>query len=137
MSNNITLSSYNSKDREWLSKLLVEQDVRRFLPHLTTDVDNFICDMKIAESKGLGKFWIIRLDNTGIGFISIYDLIENPFIFYAMLPEFRNKGYMHNAIGLIEKEYSSILSTIVDANNVRSVKVLTNTTIKTKEIITL
>lgn len=56
MSNNITLSSYNSKDREWLSKLLVEQDVRRFLPHLTTDVDKFICDMKIAESKGLGKF---------------------------------------------------------------------------------
>ena len=137
MSNNITLSSYNSKDREWLSKLLVEQDVRRFLPHLTTDVDKFICDMKIAESKGLGKFWIIRLDNIGIGFISIYDLTENPFIFYAILPEFRNKGYMHNAIGLIEKEYSSILSTIIDANNVRSVKVLTNTTIKTKEIITL
>lgn len=137
MSNNITLSSYNSKDREWLSKLLVEQDVRKFLPHLTTDVDTFAYDMEIAERKGLGKFWIIRLDNIGVGFISIYDLIENPFIFYAMSPEFRNKGYMHNAIGLIEKEYSSILSTIVDANNVRSVKVLTNTTIKTKEIITL
>lgn len=52
-----------------------------------------------------------------------------------MLPKFRNKEYMHNAIELIEKEYFSILSTIVDANNVRSVKVLTNTTIKT--IITL
>ena len=137
MSNKITLSSYNSKDREWLSKLLVEQDVRRFLPHLTTDVDKFIYDMEIAERKGLGKFWIIRLESIGIGFISIYDLTENPFIFYAILPEFRNKGYMHNAIGLIEKEYSSILSTIVDANNVRSVKVLTNTTIKTKKIITL
>jgi RimJ/RimL family protein N-acetyltransferase len=134
MSNNITLSSYNSKDREWLSKLLVEQDVRRFLPHLTTDVDKFICDMKIAESKGLGKFWIIRLDNIGIGFISIYDLTENPFIFYAILPEFRNNGYMHNAIGLIEKEHSSILSTIVDAKNVNSLKVLTNTTIIAKKL---
>ena len=137
MSNNITLSSYNSKDREWLSKLLVEQDVRKFLPHLTTDVNKFIFDMEIAERKGLGKFWIIRLYNIGVGFISIYDLTENPFVFYAMSPEFRNKGYMHNAIGLIEKEYSSILSTIVDANNVRSVRVLSNTTIKTKEIITL
>lgn len=135
MSNNITLSSYNSKDREWLSKLLVEQDVRRFLPHLTTDVDKFICDMKIAESKGLGKFWIIRLDNIGIGFISIYDLIENPFIFYAMSPEFRNNGYMHNAIEMIEKEYSSILSTIVDVKNVRSLRILTNTTIMTQKII--
>ena len=124
MSNNITLSSYNSKDREWLSKLLVEQDVRRFLPHLTTDVDKFICDMKIAESKELGKFWIIRLDNIGIGFISIYDLIENPFIFYAILPEFRNKGYMHNAIGLIENKYSLNLSTVVNNNNEASMKIL-------------
>lgn len=124
MSNNITLSSYNSKDREWLSKLLIEQDVRRFLPHLTTDVDKFICDMKIAESKGLGKFWIIRLDNIGIGFISIYDLIENPFIFYAMSPEFRNNGYMHIAIGLIENKYSLNLSTVVNNNNEASMKIL-------------
>ena len=129
MSNNITLSSYNSKDREWLSKLLVEQDVRRFLPHLTTDVDKFICDMKIAESKGLGKFWIIRLDNIGIGFISIYDLIENPFIFYAMSPEFRNNGYMHNAIELIEKEHSLTLSTVVDDKNEASMKIIDNANI--------
>ena len=134
MSNKITLSSYTSKDREWLSNLLVEQDVRRFLPHLTTDVDKFICDMKIAENNRLGKFWIIRLDSIGIGFISIYDLTENPFIFYAILPEFRNNGYMHNAIGLIEKEHSSILSTIVDAKNVNSLKVLTNTTIIAKKL---
>lgn len=136
MSNNITLSSYNSKDREWLSKLLVEQDVRRFLPHLTTDVDKFICDMKIAESKGLGKFWIIRLDNIGIGFISIYDLTENPFIFYAILPEFRNNGYMHNAIKLIEKEYSLVLSTIVDNNNEASIMILkdANININLKDI---
>lgn len=137
MSNKITLSSYTSKDKEWLSELLIDKDVRKFLSHLTTDVDKFIYDMEIAERKGLGKFWIIRLDNIGVGFISIYDLTENPFIFYAMSHEFRNKGYMHNAIELIEKECSSILSTIVDANNVCSVKVLTNTTIKTKEIITL
>ena len=129
MSNNITLSSYNSKDREWLSKLLVEQDVRRFLPHLTTDVDKFICDMKIAESKGLGKFWIIRLDNIGIGFISIYDLIENPFIFYAMSPEFRNNGYMHNAIELIVKEHSLTLSTVVDDKNEASMKIIDNANI--------
>ena len=130
MSNKITLSSYNSKDREWLSKLLVEQDVRRFLPHLTTDVDKFICDMKIAESKGLGKFWIIRLDNIGVGFISIYDLTEKPFIFYAMLPEFRNKGYMQNAIELIENKYLVTLTTVVDSRNVASMRVLACTTIK-------
>lgn len=124
MSNKITLSSYTSKDREWLSNLLVEQDVRRFLPHLTTDVDKFICDMKIAENNRLGKFWIIRLDSIGIGFIAIYDLTENPFIFYAVLPDFRNKGYMHNAIRLIENKYSLNLLTIVDNNNEASMKIL-------------
>ena len=134
MSNNITLSSFSPRDREWLSELLIDKDVRKFLSHLTTDVDKFICDMKIAEKNGLGKFWIIRLDSIGIGFISIYDLTENPFIFYAILPEFRNNGYMHNAIGLIEKEHSSILSTIVDAKNVNSLKVLTNTTIIAKKL---
>lgn len=130
MSNNITLSSYSPKDREWLGELLVEQDVRRFLPHLTTDVDIFINDMKIAESKGLGKFWIVRLDYIGIGFISIYDLKETPFIFYAMSPIYRHKGYMHNAIKMIDKEYLLTLSTVVAENNIQSLKLISNTTIK-------
>lgn len=124
MSNNITLSLFSPRDREWLSELLIDKDVRKFLSHLTTDVDKFIYDMEIAERKGLGKFWIIRLDNIGVGFISIYDLTEKPFIFYAMLPEFRNKGYMHNAIGLIENKYSLNLSTVVNNNNEASMKIL-------------
>ena len=132
MSNNITLSSFLLRDREWLSKLLIEKDVRKFLPHLTTNVDKFICDMEIAERKGLGKFWIIRLDNIGIGFVSIYDLTENPFIFYAMSHKYRNKGYMHNAIRLIENNYSLTLSTIVDNNNEASFKILSKTDIHIK-----
>ena len=137
MNKNITLSSFSSIDRGWLSELLIDKDVRKFLPHLTTDVDKFICDMEVAERKGLGMLWIIRLKDIGIGFIVVYDLTEEPFLFYAMLPTFSNKGYMHYAIRLIEKDYSSLLSTIVDANNVRSLKILTNTTIKAIEVITL
>ncbi len=132
MSNNITLSSFSPRDREWLSELLIDKDVRKFLPHLTTDVDKFIFDMEIAERKGLGKFWIIQLDNIGVGFISIYDLTENPFVFYAMSPEYRNKGYMHNAIRLIENNYSLTLSTIVDNNNEASFKILSKTDIHIK-----
>lgn len=58
--------------------------------------------MEIVMLKGLGKLWIIRLDCVGIGFISIYDMKENPFVFYAMLPAYRNKGYMKKAIKMIE-----------------------------------
>lgn len=129
MSNNITLSSFSPRDREWLSELLIDKDVRKFLSHLTTDVDKFIFDMEIAERKGLGKFLIIRLDNIGIGFISIYDLAEDPFVFYAMLPEYRNKRYMHNAIKLIVNKYSLTLSTVVDNNNEASMKILKDTNI--------
>ena len=131
MSGNITLSSFSSRDRDWLSELLTDEEVRKFLPQLTTDVDKFIHDMEIAEQEGLGKFCIIRLDNIGVGFISIYDLTENPFIFYAMLPEFRNKGYMKQAIRVIEKEYSLALSTVVDSSNKASIKALAHTKIKT------
>lgn len=131
MSDSITLSPYTSRDRAWLGELLLDNDVRRFLPHLTTDADDFINDMLVAEDRGLGKLWIVRLEENGIGFIAAYDLTCEPFIFYAMLPEYRNKGYMHKAVRLIDKEYSSNLSTVVDANNVRSLKLLAGTTIGT------
>lgn len=131
MSNRITLSSFSSKDREWLSELLIDKDVRKFLPHLTADVDVFTNDMEIAEHNGLGKFWIIRLGGVGIGFISIYDLTEKPFIFYAMLPAYRNKGYMKKAFRMIENECSSFLYTIVESCNIPSLKVLGGTRIFT------
>ena len=53
----------------------------------------------------------------------------------AEVGKFKADSAVRSLFADVEKEYSSILSTIVDANNVRSVKVLTNTTIKTKEII--
>lgn len=131
MNNRITLSSFSSGDRKWLSELLIDKDVRKFLPHLTTDVDVFTNDMEIAERNGLGKFWIIRLGGVGIGFISIYDLTEKPFIFYAMLPAYRNKGYMKKALRMIENECSSFLYTIVESCNILSLKVLGGTRIFT------
>ena len=131
MSNRITLYSFSSRDREWLSELLIDKDVREFLPHLPADVDVFTNDMEIAEHNGLGKFWIIRLGGVGIGFISIYDLTEKPFIFYAMLPAYRNKGYMKKAFRMIENECSSFLYTIVESCNIPSLKVLGGTRIFT------
>ena len=94
-------------------------------------IDVFTNDMEIAEHNGLGKFWIIRLGGVGIGFISIYDLTEKPFIFYAMLPAYRNKGYMKKAFRMIENECSSFLYTIVESCNIPSLKVLGGTRIFT------
>lgn len=129
MSKPITLSSFSVTDKKWLSELLIEHDVRKFLPHLTTDVDTFTHDMEIAELKGLGKFWIIRLDCLGIGFISIYDLTENPFIFYAMLPAYRNKGYMKKALKMIEKFNIPSLITQINTGNMASLRAIVSTDI--------
>lgn len=129
MSKPITLSSFSVTDKKWLSELLIDHDVRKFLPHLTTDVDTFAHDMEIAELKGLGRFWIIRLDGVGIGFISIYDLTESPFIFYAMLPAYRNKGYMKKALKMIEKSNIPSLTTQINTDNMASLRAIVSTDI--------
>lgn len=130
MNNRITLSSFSSGDRKWLSELLIDKDVRKFLPHLTTDVDVFTNDMEIAERNGLGKFWIIRLGGVGIGFISIYDLTEKPFIFYAILSAYRNKGYMKRSLQMLDLSRFDVLYTCVERGNVPSLRVLAGAFIK-------
>lgn len=134
MSEQIILTSVSSNDRVWLSELLCDTDVRRFLPHLTTNVDKFISDMEIAEKEGIGKLCVIRLGEIGIGFIAIYDLTDNPFIFYAMLPAWRNKGYMKSAIKLTEKFGLSTLFTQIDAENEASMRVLAETDIELRYV---
>ena len=129
MKNKISLLSFTSSDREWLGILLADKDVRKYLSHLTSDVDVFVHDMEIAEHKGLAKLWIVRLEERGIGFISIYDLTENPFVFYAMLPSFRNKGYMKRAIKLIDSLSLPPLFSKVDKENFASLKVLMSSNI--------
>ena len=79
--------------------------------------------------KGLGKLWIIRLDCVGIGFISIYDMKENPFVFYAMLPAYRSKGYMKKALKMIEKSNLLSLTTQINTGNMASLKVIVSSDI--------
>lgn len=85
--------------------------------------------MEIAGCNGLGKLWIIWLDGVGIGFISIYDLTENAFIFYAMLPAYRNKEYMKKALKMIEKSNLLSLTTQINTDNMASLKVIVSSDI--------
>lgn len=130
MTEEISLSSFSPSDREWLDILLADKDVRKYLSNLTSDVDVFVHDMEIAERTGLGILWIVRFAERGIGFISIYDLTENPFVFYAMLSSFRNKGYMKRAIKLMERLGLPSLSTKVENDNIASLNVLMPSTIR-------
>lgn len=133
MNNDLTLASFSSADRKWLAGLLNDMDVRRFLPYLTTDVDQFIHHMEQAEQRGLGKFLTIRLGGVGIGFVCIYDLTENPFVFYAMLPPYRNKGYMKTAVKLIENLGLPPLYTQIDKENTASACVCEDSSITVRQ----
>lgn len=127
---NLRLTLMDRTDADWLNVLLADEDVRRYLPHLTACVHDFIRDMQRAMETGLGELWAIRLDGSGIGFIAVYDIGDNPFIFYAMLPAYRNKGYMKRSLQMLDPSRFGALHTCVDSGNVPSLRVLANTFIK-------
>lgn len=127
---NLRLTWIDTADADWLDILLADEEVRRYLPHLTACAHDFIRDMQRAMETGLGELWAIRLDGSGIGFIAVYDIGDNPFIFYAMLPAYRNKGYMKKSLQMLDPFRFGVLHTCVDPENVPSLRVLTNTFIK-------
>lgn len=127
---NLRLTWIDTADADWLDILLADEEVRRYLPHLTACAHDFIRDMQRAMETGLGELWAIRLDGSGIGFIAVYDIGDNPFIFYAMLPAYRNKGYMKKSLQMLDPSRFGVLHTCVDPENVPSLRVLTNTFIE-------
>ncbi len=122
----ISLSPVSPSDEKWLTTLLHDVEVRRQLPHLSTDASLFIADMLAAERTGLGLLRIIRWHGEDIGFIAVYDLTDNPFIFYAMLPAFRRHGYMHQAITQIQSIINRPLYTHVAPDNHASIALLSS-----------
>lgn len=127
---NLRLTLMNRSDAGWLDVLLTDEEVRRYLPHLTTCAHDFIHDMQRSMKTGLGELWAIRLDGLGIGFIAIYDIGDNPFIFYAILPAYRNKGYMTRSLQMLDLSRFDALHTCVERGNVPSLRVLAGAFIK-------
>lgn len=129
---NLRLTLMDRTDAGWLNVLLADEDVKRYLPHLTANAYDFIHDMQRAMETGLGELWAIRLDDLGIGFIAVYDIGDNPFIFYAMLSAYRNKGYMKKSLQKLDLSRFDALHTCVDSGNAPSLQVLTDAAIKTE-----
>lgn len=125
----LALTSITMSDIPWMDTLLNDKEVRRFLPNLSSSAYLFLDEMNVAENRKIGKLWAIRLNDNGVGFIAIYDLEDSPFIFYAMLPMFRNRGYMKRCVKMIEMEYKQTLYTCIEKENVATQHVLSETNI--------
>lgn len=121
-------------DALWMDRLFSDKDVRIFLPHLPAKACDFIQNMFKSEQTGLGELWAIKLDDTGIGFIAIYDIGDNPFVFYAMLPEFRGRGYMKKCLQKPQIRKHIGLHTYIYKENIASQHVLANTGIVNLEL---
>jgi hypothetical protein len=70
----------------------------KYLNRTITDVDKLIQTLNFSSNTSEGFLWIIELVQSAIGFIMIYDLSNSPFISFALLPQYRGKGYMYECV---------------------------------------
>ena len=100
-------------DASWMYDLFNDQDVVEYIEGLkwfNTDVEsvaNFIENMQVNADKDLGAIWCVELDTENIGFIMAYDLKENPFLSFALFPQYRNQRL---GTEVIKKVYDHITS---------------------------
>ncbi|MCM1140634.1 MAG: hypothetical protein NC453_18845 [Muribaculum sp.] len=104
-------------DAAWLNRLFNETTVLEKLEGISLfngnfdRTESFINSFKKSAELGNGILWAILLQDIPIGFISIYDLSENPFFSYALFEKFRSKhlfsGVIHEVEKYISKETNS------------------------------
>lgn len=132
-----TLSAVIQSDIPVLRQILDDSETQRFLPELCEEFPTIESLQKLVVSfdkylaQDEGVLWGIRIDQVLIGFVAIMDIKTNPTLFYAMHPDYRNKGYMKECIMVIlrfinEVSLCRIIQTEVYCDNVISDRLLTN-----------
>ena len=97
------------RDAEWLNRLFNDETVIRKLEGVNLfnqSIDrtrSFIKSFNKSSDIGIGMLWAIESQNMPIGFISIFDLSENPFFSYALFPQFRHKGLFKDVLTQINQ----------------------------------
>jgi len=129
------LSAVTSADIPVLRQILDDADTQRFLPELCDafqteeSLKQLIAffDSYIRHNEGF--LWGIRKEDTFIGFIAVMDIPDNPTLFYAMHPAYRNQGLMKESLKDVidytkEKNLFNKLQTEVYQDNEKSLYVL-------------
>ncbi len=105
------------EDANWLFDLLNDPDVVEYIEGINwfnsdvVSVQSFIETMKINAVKDLGAMWCVEYQKNNIGFILAYDLKDNPFLSFALLPNYRNHHFGSEVITLIKKYISQKFQT--------------------------
>lgn len=121
-------------DLDMLRNIVEDSQFRLFMPELYEvihDVEGmhrFMRSFDTYAQEREGFLWGIWKKTYLIGFVAIMDMSYVPTIFYAMHPEYRNKGYAKEVVAEVVKYYRSIskapLHTEVYQSNLPSLSIL-------------
>lgn len=128
------LDRINLHDMDMLHIIVEDNQFRLFMPELyevVHDVEGmhrFLHSFETYAKEGEGYLWGIWMKSFLIGFVAIMEVSYDPTIFYAIHPEYRNKGYAKEAVSEVVSYYRTIskvpLHTEVYQNNCASLAVL-------------
>lgn len=106
-------------------------DVINNLDGVNHFISNISCVKRLIKNLNFdensqGRIWVIEIDSHKVGSIMVYDLSENPFISYALLPEYRGYGYMFESVMVIGEsifnQFRCQVSINVDRDNLTAIK---------------
>lgn len=121
---------------DMLRDIVEDSQFRLFLPELYELVQKsdgmykFLSSLDTYAQDGDGFLWGIWKQSYLIGFVAIMDMSYDPTIFYAVHPEYRNKGYAKEVVAGVVAHYRTLskipLHTEVYPFNYASLAVLTS-----------
>lgn len=98
------LNCITEKDVAVLEEIFRDIHTRKFLPEIyelidtPNDVQRFFSVFEHYFTINEGFLWGIYKNKTLLGFVAIMDLSSSPALFYAMHPDYRQRGFMKEAI---------------------------------------
>ena len=134
-SSRCVLKGINELDIPRLQDIFNDADSQKFLPELydlmktDNEVQTFLSSSRNNLRQGTGILWGTYKEDKLIGFVGITELNNNPTIFYAMHPDYRNQGFMKESVEvaiayLCDSEQCDHIHTEVYKKNKASIAIL-------------
>lgn len=129
------ISQLTERHYDQLYQIMTDKEFMRFLPELSDEysafggIKIFATSFDRFKTTGRGLLLGMTSDDRLLGFIAIMDLPENPTVFYATHPAYRNKGIMVEAVSLVIKQLFRLglctrIRTEIYKENIASIKVV-------------
>lgn len=134
-SHRVFLSSITESDFYALHKIMLDDDVKRFMPDFYDVIESKEDYFEILNSFGIlwerkeAAIWGIHNEDSLIGFIGLMDITTDATIFYSIVKDYRNNGFAKEAVKtLIDymalSEVAPKIQSYVAIDNLASIKVL-------------